>query len=84
VKSTIALAVTTLCVSPTYFLGQTQTDRAPKEIRNSGQIQQPMPAGPSVVTANRAVLSNLPFNDRRDFEDANRGFIATVVNFLNS
>ena len=79
-RSTIALAVTALFVSPTHFLGQSQTDRAPKEIRNSGQTQQPMPAEPLVVAANRAVLSNLPFNDRQDFEDANRGFIATIPN----
>ena len=39
----------------------------------------PMAAEPSVVTANRAVLSELPFSDRQDFEDANRGFIATTA-----
>ena len=27
---------------------------------------------------NRAVLSLLPFSDRQDFEDANRGFVATT------
>jgi alkyl sulfatase BDS1-like metallo-beta-lactamase superfamily hydrolase len=42
-----------------------------------------MPAEPSVVTANRAVISELPFSDRQDFEDANRGFIATTVNAAN-
>lgn len=36
------------------------------------------PARPDVAAANRAVLSQLPFDDRQDFDDANRGFIATV------
>lgn len=40
----------------------------------------PKPAEPSVAAANRAVLSQLPFADRRDFEDAARGFIATRAN----
>src|SRR5258705_2439182 len=80
-RSTIVLSVTTaLCASPTYLVGQSQTDRAPREIRIPGHAQQPMPAEPSVVTANRAVLSQLPFSDRQDFEDANRGFIATTPN----
>jgi alkyl sulfatase BDS1-like metallo-beta-lactamase superfamily hydrolase len=36
-------------------------------------------AEPAVAATNRAVVSQLPFNDRRDFEDANRGFIATTL-----
>lgn len=40
----------------------------------------PKPAEPSVAAANRAVLSQLPFADRQDFEDATRGFIATRNN----
>ncbi len=35
-------------------------------------------AQPDVAAANRAVLSQLPFGDRQDFDDAMRGFIATV------
>ena len=35
-------------------------------------------AKPDVAAANRAVLSQLPFEDRQDFEDVTRGFIATV------
>jgi alkyl sulfatase BDS1-like metallo-beta-lactamase superfamily hydrolase len=35
-------------------------------------------AEPAVATANRALLSQLPFGDRQDFEDATRGFVATV------
>ena len=35
-------------------------------------------AEPIVATANRAVLDQLLFSDRQDFEDAKRGFIATV------
>ena len=42
-----------------------------------------MPAEPQVAAANRAVLSQLPFNDRQDFEDANRGFIATTPDSSN-
>lgn len=38
------------------------------------------PAEPSVAAANRAVLAQLPFADRQDFEDASRGFIATRAN----
>ena len=35
-------------------------------------------AQPDIAAANRAVLSQLPFEDRQDFEDATRGFIATT------
>jgi linear primary-alkylsulfatase len=45
--------------------------------------QQPMPAEPLVAAANRAVLAQLPFSDRQDFEDANRGFIATTPDSSN-
>jgi hypothetical protein len=41
-------------------------------IQSAGNAQPPMPAEPQVTAANRAVLSQLPFNDRQDFEDANR------------
>ncbi len=40
----------------------------------------PKPAEPSVRTSNRVVLSELPFADRQDFDDAMRGFVATVPN----
>jgi alkyl sulfatase BDS1-like metallo-beta-lactamase superfamily hydrolase len=45
--------------------------------------QGPKPAEPGVAARNRAVLSELPFSDRRDFEDAMRGFVATVPNERN-
>src|SRR5579871_794852 len=45
--------------------------------------QQPKAAEPSVAASNRAVLSQLPFSDRRDFEDAARGFIATTPDSRN-
>jgi len=45
--------------------------------------QQPMPAEPLVAAANRAVLSQLPFSDRQDFEAANRGFVGTTPNAAN-
>jgi alkyl sulfatase BDS1-like metallo-beta-lactamase superfamily hydrolase len=38
----------------------------------------PRPAEASVAEANKAALDALPFADRRDFEDAERGFIATI------
>ena len=45
--------------------------------------QTPKPAEPAVAAANRAVLTELPFADRRDFEDATRGFIATTPDGRN-
>ena len=72
------IATTALGVLPPYLFGQSQTRTASQEILNPGHAQQPMPAEPSVVTANRALLSQLPFSDRQDFEDANRGFIAST------
>ena len=50
---------------------------------NPANAQQPMPAEPPVAAANRALLSQLPFADRQDFEDANRGFIGTTPNSAN-
>jgi alkyl sulfatase BDS1-like metallo-beta-lactamase superfamily hydrolase len=38
------------------------------------------PATPAVRAANAAVLEALPFSDKQDFEDAKRGFIATLPN----
>lgn len=40
--------------------------------------QTPRAAEPDVAARNRAVLGELPFDDRRDFDDAMRGFVATV------
>ncbi len=39
---------------------------------------QEKPAEPAVKASNNAVLSKLPFNKRGDFQDAARGFIATL------
>jgi alkyl sulfatase BDS1-like metallo-beta-lactamase superfamily hydrolase len=44
---------------------------------------EPKPAEPNVAAANRAVQSQLPFGDRQDFEDAMRGFIATIPDPVN-
>jgi alkyl sulfatase BDS1-like metallo-beta-lactamase superfamily hydrolase len=41
-------------------------------------LQSPREASPSVVAQNEAVLKALPFSDRRDFEDAARGFLGTI------
>jgi alkyl sulfatase BDS1-like metallo-beta-lactamase superfamily hydrolase len=38
----------------------------------------PRPAESSVSAANKAALDALPFADRRDFEDAERGFLGTI------
>lgn len=71
------LALTSaLGVRPACFFGQSPTD-------TPSHAQAPKAAETSVATANRAVLSELPFGDRQDFEDANRGFIATTVNTAN-
>ncbi len=40
--------------------------------------RQPKPASEHTKTANRAVQSALPFGDRTSFDDAARGFIATL------
>jgi alkyl sulfatase BDS1-like metallo-beta-lactamase superfamily hydrolase len=40
--------------------------------------QDAKPAEPAVKTLNSAVLTKLPFADRADFDDAARGFIATL------
>src|SRR6185437_10421699 len=47
------------------------------------EAQEAKPAQPDVAAANQAVLSQLPFADRQDFEDATRGFIATVPDLQN-
>ena len=44
----------------------------------SAQSPPSKPAEPTVAAANQAVESRLPFADRQDFEDANRGFIGTI------
>jgi linear primary-alkylsulfatase len=41
-------------------------------------LGQPKDAEPASRAANAAVLKILPFADRRDFEDARRGFVATL------
>jgi len=44
--------------------------------------QEAKPAEPAVSAANRAVVSQLPFTNRDDYEDAARGFIATIPDVL--
>src|SRR5215472_2603380 len=43
---------------------------------------QEKPAEPAVKALNNAVLSKLPFNKQDDFQDAARGFIATLPDAL--
>jgi alkyl sulfatase BDS1-like metallo-beta-lactamase superfamily hydrolase len=52
-------------------------------IVHPAQSQQTKPAESNVAAANRAVLSQLPFSDRQDFEDVMRGFIATTPDPAN-
>ena len=42
--------------------------------------QAPKEAGEFTVKANEALLKQLPFGDKQDFEDAQRGFIAPLKN----
>jgi alkyl sulfatase BDS1-like metallo-beta-lactamase superfamily hydrolase len=49
---------------------------------SQGAGQGAKPAEPAVAAANAAILSRLPFQDRTDFEDAERGFIATIPDAL--
>ena len=44
----------------------------------SDEIKGPSAPEAKVVARNAAVLGELPFADRRDFADAERGFIATL------
>src|ERR1700730_18011981 len=45
---------------------------------------QPKDAEPATRQANAAVLKSLPFSDRSDFEDALRGFIASIPDGIMS
>jgi alkyl sulfatase BDS1-like metallo-beta-lactamase superfamily hydrolase len=45
--------------------------------------QATRPAEADVVARNRSVLSELPFSDRQDFDDAMRGFVATIPDAQN-
>ncbi len=40
----------------------------------------PKPAEPATIQAQQAVLTSLPFHDRRSYDDARRGFIAALPN----
>ena len=44
---------------------------------NTYAATQPKPASKFTIEANQAVLKSLPFSDKQDFEDAQRGFIST-------
>ena len=44
----------------------------------SSEAKSPTPPAAKVVDRNKAVLDELPFADRGDFADADRGFIATI------
>ncbi len=44
----------------------------------AGQTPGPRPVEPAVRAVHEAALRALPFSDRQDFDDARRGFIATL------
>ncbi|MFO1136227.1 MAG: alkyl sulfatase dimerization domain-containing protein [Rhodoblastus sp.] len=44
----------------------------------SNEAKGPTPPETSVIARNKAVLGELPFADRGDFADAERGFVATI------
>jgi alkyl sulfatase BDS1-like metallo-beta-lactamase superfamily hydrolase len=64
IKKSLAVFLSTLLIGS----GISQAQQAPVP---------PKPATAATIAANKAVLSALPFNDKADFEDAKRGFIAT-------
>ena len=43
-----------------------------------GPAEDQKDATPTTLAHNRAVLDTLPFGDTQDFEDARRGFLATL------
>ncbi|MGJ7507216.1 alkyl/aryl-sulfatase [Variovorax sp. GT1P44] len=47
-----------------------------------GPASLPKPATPATERANQAVARSMAFNDKRDFEDATRGLIATMPDAL--
>lgn len=63
IKPSLALVLTTLLAGSGLSTAQ-QTPVPPK------------PATAATIAANQSVLKALPFNDKSDFEDAKRGFIA--------
>jgi alkyl sulfatase BDS1-like metallo-beta-lactamase superfamily hydrolase len=50
----------------------------------SAAVAQPKDAEPATRRANADVLRSLPFGDRADFDDAQRGFIATLPGAIMS
>jgi alkyl sulfatase BDS1-like metallo-beta-lactamase superfamily hydrolase len=42
------------------------------------EVPGPAPAEPATAAHNAGVLQELPFSDRQDYEDARRGFVATL------
>jgi alkyl sulfatase BDS1-like metallo-beta-lactamase superfamily hydrolase len=60
----------------------TATVSSPEAAPQSAAPQAPIPQPASAATraANQAVFERLPFDDRRDFEDARRGFLAPLPN----
>ncbi|MEH6556291.1 MAG: alkyl sulfatase dimerization domain-containing protein [Oceanicoccus sp.] len=60
-------------------------DNSPTEVNVTaeGSAGNSVPSG-FTIAANKRVLETLPFSDMRDFEDANRGLVATADNLVIS
>jgi alkyl sulfatase BDS1-like metallo-beta-lactamase superfamily hydrolase len=72
----VLLADSNLVATPLLTLAQSGCTQH----RTEGLTQSPTTKPPTEFTkaANKRVLENLPFNDRTDFDDAQRGFIAEL------
>ena len=67
-NTTLALAMA-MALTPPMAIAQEHANFAPNK-----------PASSQTQQANAAVLKQLPFSDKRDFEDAKRGFVGTDEN----
>src|SRR4030095_4670307 len=52
----------------------------PEETDMTELSREPKDATPSVIARQTAMLNALPFSDKRDFDDAARGFLGTIEN----
>ncbi|GIU04957.1 MULTISPECIES: alkyl/aryl-sulfatase [unclassified Shewanella] len=59
-----------------WCIGAMLLSTAPSFATESGQVVAPKPASEFTKAANEKVLNSLPFNDKEDFDNATRGFLA--------
>jgi alkyl sulfatase BDS1-like metallo-beta-lactamase superfamily hydrolase len=62
------------------IMSETASREVPNEISKEVLKEMPKEASASVVAQNDAMLKALPFSDRRDFDDAARGFLGSIEN----